>query len=488
MAATIASATISVTTTAPLASVVTKLTESNLTVESSHKYEVDNNSKNDFFAINGYDYNEDDSSDEESNDDDEENNADQHQYLITLPIFDALSAVVLLKGAEVVDGGMMHLISNVKFAYNKQFGYKIGNDNNARLSYFNFLGKNYTIQIWVSKKNTIKLNPGRSPFQTEDDDITRAVGIMLAIRHEYTKEQLSSLTIDALKTTINTIPTEFFRITEHGYNPSAWNCIRNFYTTEGLNILEILDESINAIDDLSTSSENQDVDLLAGLIVTDRLSLLEEFDGMKEVFGEIMAAATTQSNTAADIDLAKQPYGKMIGINQQISRSTIATIPSLIDADNVKANFNDQHDAAIYTTAGNRKNSNWHNLFDTVPNLSYKSHAIDLFLSKCASKKVWSTFMVERGIKEILDHEEPGQLWVFTQNDDRANGVHYSATIMDRDDILSECDKNYKINTVYKYKRKKYLENAAAAAAAAAAATDAEEAAAATDAEEESDT
>ena len=69
MAATIASATISVTTTAPLASVVTKLTESNLTVESSHKYEVDNNSKNDFFAINGYDNkDEDDSSDEESND------------------------------------------------------------------------------------------------------------------------------------------------------------------------------------------------------------------------------------------------------------------------------------------------------------------------------------------------------------------------------------------------------------------------------------
>ena len=481
MAATIDSAIIHVTTTASqLASVVSKLTESNLTVESSHKYE---GYEDDCFAINGYDNkDEDDSSDEESNDGDEESNADQHQYLITLPIFDALAAVVLLKGAEVVDGGMMHLISNVKFAYNKQFGYKIGNDNNARLSYWqlggNFFQMMFRQKIPPSTKSTsLILNPGRSPFQNKDDDIIRAVGIMLAIYRVHTKGQLNtSVTKDMLKSTINAIPTEFFHIAEHGYTSQKWTTIRNFYTTyttEGLSILEILNESINAIDDLSTSSVNQEVDLLAGLMVKDPLTLLKEFDET-DFFGDIMAAATTPSNTTANIDSAKEPYGKMIGVTKrQISRS-IATIPSLIDADNVEANFIVQNDAAIYTTTGNKKKSSHHNLFDTVPNLNYKSHAIDLLIRKCASKKIWSSFMVARGIKEILDHGETGQLWLFTQDEDLANGVYYSATIMDRDDIENESDsKNImnsrgKIYGVYEY----YMKRNAAA----------------TEAEEESDT
>ena len=199
----------------------------------------------------------------------------------------------------------------------------------------------------------------------------------------------------------------------------------------------------------------------------------KEFDET-DFFGDIMAAATTPSNTTANIDSAKEPYGKMIGVTKrQISRS-IATIPSLIDADNVEANFIVQNDAAIYTTTGNKKKSSHHNLFDTVPNLNYKSHAIDLLIRKCASKKIWSSFMVARGIKEILDHGETGQLWLFTQDEDLANGVYYSATIMDRDDIENESDsKNImnsrgKIYGVYEY----YMKRNAAA----------------TEAEEESDT
>lgn len=377
---------------------------------------INNEDRDDQFHLQGHNNDEDDDassieSGDEGNGEGEENTT---VYLLQLNVEDVLSSAVTLIDVAI---GSDHKITFVDYAYNKNIGYLV-KGGVEKLAYFDF--STWQIKKRVGGATGLTVSIGRTPFQTENDDSKKAVGIMYLLRSMYTPDDLGKATRDEIKAIINGIPNEFYRIFSYSYTPRQWKSTRVMFLTPELNIDNIMTTATQSL--TSQSTMNTAIKSLFDAGRTEFPELLNEFDQMQKMADSIWNALLNPNATPESIDNAKKAYGAIIGVDELLLEQRDIPIQNF-------EQFSSSNDAAIYRSACSI------NMYNHVPNFSVKSKAIDIYLDRCA-KLEWNSYSFANGIKEILDHGVSGNMWQIRKGD----GM-FIASIIHRDNISSECIK-----------------------------------------------
>jgi len=438
------SAEIRVETNAPLTLIQQHLQQSQLVLQESHTIDLTNLNPGDidYFRMHGHkNVIEDNDEEEESND---SSDGEVNIHIIKLSTLDALRAYVVLK--STIDLGRGCTISEVRFAYNETFGYCINNKGNETLSGFSWTHGTYCFSI-IQDKGRLNINPGRLHNQTDEDDVDKAVGCMFAIRREYTRNQLKKsdvITNDGVKQLLNNLPDDFYHAIQISRDGTLWKAKRDFFRL-GFDLDTIMARAIQLMSSTSTTNDN-------GLTNVVELSafgpeeMLAKYDDEMEGLVEAMWKSLIDPNSNTSYDVAKIPYGEMIGVSKH--DMSLRELLTLQDYDEVVSSFSDR-DVMVYSAKKIGTRSNMH---DVVSGFNVKSCALGLLMNKIASKTKsgetkWNSTCVEEFIKELLDYGgNRGRLWLLSRGDDRT----FNATIINWDDIGTQCAKTPTEGSIYR--------------------------------------
>ena len=436
------SAEIRVQTNAPLALIQQHLQQSQLVLQESHTIDLTNLNPGDidYFRMHGHNNVIDRDSDEEEESNDS-SDGEVNIHIIKLSTLDALRAYVVLK--STIDLGRGYTINEVRFAYNETFGYYINNKGNETVSGFSMTSSRYNLEF-LQDEGRLNLNPGRLPKQTDEDDVDKAVGCMFAIRREYTRTQLKKsdvITNNGIKQLLNNLPDDFYHVVQ--MEGTLFKAKRDFFRL-GFDLDTIMACAIQLMS--STSTTNNDG--LANVVELSAFGpeeLLAKYDNEMEGLVEAMWKSLIDPNSNTSYDVAKIPYGEMIGVSKHdMSLRELLTMQNYHE---VVSSFSDR-DVMVYSA----KKIGTRNMHDVVSGFNVKSCALGLLMNKIASKTKsgetkWNSTCVEEFIKELLDYGgNRGRLWLLSRGDDRT----FNTTIINWDDIGTQCKKTPTEGRIYR--------------------------------------